>query len=218
MGWGVTVILETARIVAAFPGSTKLVPAMPPWGLAMMVSGGLWLMLWRGRWRLWGLPVVALGVVSLAFTVRPDILVDDQGKLMAVREASGGLSLSTKTSSKFDAGVWLRREGLTESTAWPREGKSADGMLSCDRQGCLYRTGGHTVALAKGRDALAEDCQIADIVITPEKAPRGCRGPLLIDRWRLLRGGAHALYLSGPEPRIETVAADRGRRPWVPSR
>ena len=34
MGWGVTVILETARIVAAFPGSTKLVPAMPPWGLA----------------------------------------------------------------------------------------------------------------------------------------------------------------------------------------
>ena len=135
MGWGVTVILETARIVAALPGSTKLVPAMPPWGLALMVSGGLWLMLWRGRWRLWGLPVVALGVMSLAFTLRPDVLIDDQGKLMAVREASGGLSLSTKTSSKFDAGVWLRRDGLTESTAWPREGKSADGMLSCDPSG-----------------------------------------------------------------------------------
>ena len=218
MGWGVTVILETARIVAAFPGSTKLVPAMPPWGLALMVSGGLWLMLWRGRWRLWGLPVVALGVLSLAFVSRPDILVDDQGKLMAVRDASGGLTLSTKTSSKFDAGVWLRRDGLTESTAWPREGKSADGMLSCDRQGCLYRSGGHTVALAKGRDALAEDCQISDIVITPDPAPRGCRAPVVIDRWRLLRGGAHALYLSGPEPRIETVGAERGRRPWVPQR
>lgn len=218
MGWGVTVILETARIVAALPGSTKLVPAMPPWGLALMVSGGLWLMLWRGRWRLWGLPVVALGVMSLAFTLRPDVLIDDQGKLMAVREASGGLSLSTRTSSKFDAEVWLRRDGLTESTAWPREGKSADGMLSCDPQGCLYRSGGHTVVLAKSRDALAEDCRLADIVITSDPAPKGCRAPIVIDRWRLLRGGAHALYLSGPEPRVETVAAERGFRPWVPQR
>lgn len=218
MGWGVTVILETARIVAALPGSTKLVPAMPPWGLALMVSGGLWLMLWRGRWRLWGLPVIALGVMSLAFTLRPDILIDDQGKLMAVREASGGLALSSKTSGKFDAGVWLRRDGSTESTVWPREGRSADGMLSCDRQGCLYRRGGYTVVLAKSRDALAEDCRIADIVITPDPAPRGCRAPVVIDRWRLLRGGAHALYLLGPEPRVETVTAERGIRPWVPQR
>ena len=137
---------------------------------------------------------------------------------MAVRDASGGLTFSTKISSKFDAGVWLRRDGLTEGTAWPREGKSADGMLSCDHQGCLYRNGGHTVALAKGRDALAEDCSIVGIVITSDPAPRRCRAPVVIDRWRLLRGGAHALYLSGAEPRIETVGAERGRRPWVPQR
>jgi competence protein ComEC len=218
MGWGVTVILETARIVAAFPGSTKLVPAMPPWGLWLIVSGGLWLMLWRGRWRYWGVPVAALGVLSLAFVVRPDILVDDEGKLMAVRDASGGLALSSKVSGRFTAGVWLRRDGLTEGDSWPREGKSADGMLACDRQGCLYRTGNHTVALAKNREALVEDCQVADVVISPAPAPKGCRAPVVIDRWHLLSGGTHAIYLSGPEPRIETVGAERGQRPWVPAR
>ena len=96
--------------------------------------------------------------------------------------------------------------------------RGADGTLTCDRQGCLYRTGSHTVALAKGREALAEDCQIADIVISAEAAPKGCRAPVVIDRWRLLSGGAHAIYLSGREPRIETVGAERGQRPWVPAR
>jgi competence protein ComEC len=59
---------------------------------------------------------------------------------------------------------------------------------------------------------------MADVVITPDPAPRGCRPPVVIDRWRLLHGGAHALYLSGPQPRVETVAAERGLRPWVPHR
>jgi competence protein ComEC len=157
-------------------------------------------------------------VLSLAFVVRPDILVDDEGKLMAVRDASGGLALSSKVSGRFTAGVWLRRDGLTEGDSWPREGKSADGMLACDRQGCLYRTGNHTVALAKNREALVEDCQVADVVISPAPAPKGCRAPVVIDRWHLLSGGTHAIYLSDPEPRIETVGAERGQRPWVPAR
>lgn len=217
MGWGVTVILETARIVAALPGSTKLVPAMPPWGLALMVSGGLWLMLWRGRWRLWGLPVIALGVMSLAFTLRPDILIDDQGKLMAVREASGGLALSSKTSGKFDAGVWLRRDGSTESTVWPREEERrryaqlrSAGMPLPTRR--LYRRSREEPGCAGG--GLPDSGYRDHARSGAKRMPRPCCDRPLAPAARWC---PRALPL-GPEPRVETVTAERGIRPWVPQR
>ena len=59
-----------------------------------------------------------------------------------------------------------------------------------------------------------EDCAVADIVISADPAPRGCAA-LVIDLWRLRRDGAHAIRLSPESVRIDTVAADRGRRPWT---
>ena len=53
---------------------------------------------------------------------------------------------------------------------------------------------------AKDREALVEDCQVADVVISPVPAPKGCRAPVVIDRWRLLSGGAHAILPCGTAP------------------
>ncbi len=49
LGWGVEVMIRTAETVAAWPGAVTIVPAMPLWGLAGVVFGGLWLCLWRRR-------------------------------------------------------------------------------------------------------------------------------------------------------------------------
>lgn len=214
MGWGVTVIIETARITAALPGASQLVAAMPGFALPVMVFGGLWLALWRQWWRLLGIAPMAAGLLTLALDDRPDILVDEAGKLMAVRDASGALTLSSRNAGRFTAEVWLRRDGALEADTWPREGTGAGGMLACDRSGCLYRAKGHTVALARARQAPVEDCAVADIVISADPAPRGCAA-LVIDLWRLRRDGAHAIRLSPESVRIDTVAADRGRRPWT---
>ncbi|UEM23884.1 ComEC family competence protein [Skermanella mucosa] len=215
MGWGVTVIIETARVTAGLPGASQLVAAMPGFALPVMVCGGLWLALWRQWWRLLGIPPMAAGLLTLMLDDRPDIMVDGAGKLMAVRDASGALALSSRTAGRFAAEVWLRRDGAQEADTWPREGIGAGGMLSCDRAGCLYRSKGHTVALAKARQALAEDCAVVDIVISADPAPRGCAAGLVIDLWRLRRHGAHAIRLSPGSVRVDTVAADRGLRPWT---
>ncbi|MSO65247.1 MAG: ComEC/Rec2 family competence protein [Alphaproteobacteria bacterium] len=45
MGWGIDVILWTAREVAAWPDATFLAPAMPGWGLASSALGLCWLCL-----------------------------------------------------------------------------------------------------------------------------------------------------------------------------
>ncbi|MEK9724296.1 MAG: hypothetical protein VW405_12565 [Rhodospirillaceae bacterium] len=57
-----------------------------------------------------------------------------------------------------------------------------------------------------------------DLVISLVPLRGHCGGSVVIDRFDLWRGGAHAVWLDGGRIRIRTVAAARGRRPWVAGR
>lgn len=214
MSWGVWIIVEAARWVAALPGATALVPAMPTAGIVAVTLGGLWLALWSGRWRLFGLIAVAGGMASPFLAPRPDLLVSGDGKSMAVRAADGALSLSSERGGR-SAEEWLRRDGRYQPSApWPDRGDGAGGLLTCDLSACLYHRDGHTLSLIRLPDALPEDCGVAEGVITAEPS-RGCRAPLVIDRWSLRREGALALYVSPQGVRVVSVREVQGDRPWT---
>lgn len=71
------------------------------------------------------------------------------------------------------------------------------------------------IALVRLPDALPEDCARADIVISAVPAFRRCKGPLLvIDRFDLWRGGAHAVWLGKDSVTMLSVAQGQGLRPW----
>jgi ComEC/Rec2-related protein len=63
MGWGVEGLNAIARHVADWPQAAMLVPSLPGTSLWLLTVGGLWLCLWRRRWRLAGLPVAPTGGV-----------------------------------------------------------------------------------------------------------------------------------------------------------
>lgn len=215
MGWGTGGLIEIARTVQALPGSSTMLPSMPPSALILIALGGLWLCLWRRRWRYFGLVAVAAGMLSVTLVRPPDILIDGKGALMAVMDGQGRLVMSSaRKAVKSD--IWLRRAGQRESVRWPRNGSGAGGRLRCDGIGCIYRASGHTVAPVNTRDALGEDCRVASVVIsrTPVRSWT-CRGPLaVIDRFKLWREGPHAVWLMPGSVHIESVARSTGRRPW----
>lgn len=217
MGWGVEAVIAVAREVAAWPGAVTLLPAMPAVGLFAVAMGGLWLALWRGRWRYWGVVGVVVGLASGAWVRPPDVMVDDSGRLMAVRGADGALAVSSRRLGRFDAEVWLRRSGQEEAPAlWPAAGTPGDGSLACDALGCIYRTAGHTIALVRDEGALADDCRLADVVVASVPVRRPCpSATVVIDRFDLWREGAHALWLAADGVRVENVNGVRGDRPWV---
>ncbi len=216
MAWGTEVIIRVAETVAAWPGSVSLLPAMPTWGLTLVTLGGLWLCLWRGRWRLWGLAAAAIGVASIALTDVPDILVDGRGRLLAVRTDSGVLAVSSTRAERFSREIWLRRAGQKVPAPWPDSGPGADGRMTCDSMGCIYRVRGYVVALVRLPDALFEDCRVADVVISSVPVRRRCASArIVIDRFDLWRHGGHALWLEEDGVRVESVSRYRGRRPWV---
>jgi len=212
MGWGVDAVILVARTVAGWPGAVVLIPAMPGIALAVITAGGLWLCLWRGRWRRAGIAVVVAGAALVPLAPPPDLLVDDSGRLVALRGADGALALSTRRTAKFEGDIWLRRNAQFEAARWP-EGTDD---LACDALGCIWRTRGQVVALVSRAEALADDCAGATVVVSQVPAPRSCRGPLaVIDRWSLWRDGAHAIWLSPDGVRVESARGVAGDRPWV---
>lgn len=217
MGWGIEAVIAVARWISALPGAVALVPAAPTAALVTVALGGLWLCLWRRRWRYLGTVPIAAGFASVALMTPPDLLVDGSGRLFALRGPDGRLALSSERAG-LTGETWLRRSG--EGTPLPLAALHAagEGALRCDRLGCIYAAKGFRIALVHDRAALAEDCGRADVVIARVAVTRRlCRGPaLVIDRWRLWRDGAHALWLAPGGIRVESVAAARGDRPWSP--
>ncbi|GAB4225441.1 MAG: ComEC/Rec2 family competence protein [Kiloniellaceae bacterium] len=218
MGWGVGLLLGVAEAVAAWPAASLRVPAMPDWGLALVVLGGLWLCLWQRPWRWPAVAMVLLGALSPLTFVPPDLLVGGDGRQVAVRDPEGLLWLPSQRGSRFVLDTWQRHSFAAETVTWPRLGKAAGERLSCDPLGCLYREAGATAVLLLDPRAAAEDCPLAEVVVSLEPLRRQpCRGPaLVIDRFDLWRGGAQAIWLTPEGPRIETVAGQQGARPWSP--
>jgi competence protein ComEC len=215
MGWGIEGVIWIAQAVAGWPGAVLLLPAMPLAGLILVTLGGLWLCLWRRPWRYWGMVGIVLGMASMLLTQTPDILVAEDGKLVAVKAADGQLVLNSRRDS-LATETWLRRAGQSESDRWPSQGEGAGGLLTCDSLGCLYRQAGHNVALAWSTEALLEDCAEADLVISLEPVRKPCpSAKRVIDRFDLWRQGGHAIWLRPGFIEVETVAERRGNRPWV---
>ena len=218
MGSGVDLIIGIAQKIAGWEGAVLTVPAMPTAALALIGIGGLWLCLWRKNWRFGGGIVVAIGLSTVFFTSTPDIVVDEKGKLFAVRGETGILHLSSRCVSKFAGKSWLRRVGQRSDIKqdWPKHGFSGDKSISCDRLGCIFTKRGRKIALITDSQAIPEDCRSAEIIVSAVPVPWSCpSAKLVIDRFDLWRNGAHAIWLTEDGIIVENVNTKRGRRPWV---
>ncbi|MBL8661122.1 MAG: ComEC/Rec2 family competence protein [Rhodospirillales bacterium] len=216
MGWGVGAVIATAETVAGWPGAVALLPAMPLFGLAALSFGGLWLCLWRGRWRYAGGSLIVAGLVGIAIARPPDILVDGHARMIGVRTPDGGLALSQTRAARFEQASWLRRAGLREASPWAGATAGGSAFIRCDGSGCTVEIKERTVALMLRADAAADDCRIADILISLVPVPGACPSPrVIVDRFDLWRNGAHAIWLNANGAEVRSVNGLRGNRPWV---
>ena len=218
MAWGIDAVLATAETVGGWPGSSIQVKAMPGWGLAAVAVGGLWLCLWRGRARWIGLSGIVAGLLLTLFSVPPTILIDGEGRLIALRTPDGSMSLSSGRTARFAAGIWMERAGVAHADRWPK-GESPDGRMRCDALGCIYDGQHHKVAFVRDARAFADDCAPGMTVVSMVPARWHCRSAgTVVDRFDLWRNGAHAIWLREAGIRVLSVREARGDRLWAPPR
>jgi competence protein ComEC len=242
-GLGIDTMTAVAVRVAALPGAVAAIPSVPLGALLAMVAGGLWLLLWRGRWRLLGLAGIALGLALAPQMDHPALIVGHDG-LLAARVDGTRLSSPASRRGSFELSRWLEADGDRRTTTDAATGAG----YRCDGLGCTATLDGLRVSAVRHPAALAEDCRTAHVVVTPLRAPATCRAapaatrirtgmgtgigpdagssagsPVVVDRTAIERHGVHALYLAPPSPtdtnptarlRIVTVADLRGSRPW----
>ncbi len=212
-------LLALARWTAAQPGAVTMFPTMGRGLFLLFVGGGLWLALWRGRVRLWGLIPAAVSALGLAFLSPPDVLVSGDGRHVGVIE-DGGRTLLMLRDERSD----YTRDNLAEVA-----GMRGDPVLletwpgaRCNDDFCavtLVRDGRATkLLLSRGKDyvpwkTLAAACAQADIVVADRMLPRSCAPRWLkADRMLLSRTGGLAIDLTRRQ--VDTVAAGQGAHGW----
>ena len=119
MATGVSILATVAGEVASWPGAVTVHSKLPMSEFLISMVGGFWLCLMGGIWR-WS-----------------DILINDTGKLFAVRLPDGRLGLSHTSRNKFAASKWLQEDGQRNLVHWSQN-FGAKASVPCDGLGCLY--------------------------------------------------------------------------------
>jgi competence protein ComEC len=199
--------------VAHLPGAATMMAVWPESALLLVVLGGLWILLWRARWRWLGLVPITAGLLAAALATPPDILVTRDGRDVAVRLTSGRLAFLRPPKDDYAAQSWLQRDG--DARTPDQAVASAQQGVRCDSYGCVARLGdGELLAAPLRFEALGEDCLRAAIMIAAVPTRHLCNGPrLVLDRFDLAKNGAVAIHL-GRALDIRTVDGERGIRPW----
>jgi competence protein ComEC len=216
MGWGIDVTIWVAQHVSALPGDVWAMPRLPLAGLLMISFGGLWLCLWRGRWRRWGLAAIIAGFATMMLTRPPDVVIADGGRFVAARAADGRYFVSADKGEKIVRSLFVSETGAALAP-WPAAGSGTESGLDCAGDLCRYGARSRHVAIVTGLSALPLKCGGIDAIVSRVPAGFRCRSFVpVIDRIDSWRRGAVALWLDPDGVAVESANESRGERPWVP--
>ena len=218
VGLSLDLLLAIAHVTANQPGAVKLVPSIGLPTVLTFVAGALWLALWRGRARLYGLIGLLAGSVMLAGASAPDILVSRDGRDVGLVDANGVLYALRPDGSSY------AKDNLTELAGtdaaplsmenWPGARCSPDFCsLPMPRGERVWH-----VLVARSRNRiderqLAAACELSDIVIADRWLPRSCTPRWLkSDRRFLSDNGGLSIFLDREE--VRTVSAGPSDHGW----
>ncbi|PXW71326.1 competence protein ComEC [Blastomonas natatoria] len=217
-GTAIRALIDLAHAVADTPGAVALFPRTGGHVFALFVVGGLWLALWRTRWRWLGLVPAALASFLVAVQPVPDLLVTGDGQHVAINAADGPMVLLRRGTGEYAL------QSLSEGAAFQGQAIAIEDWpgARCNADFCSLALASHAgnVAVLIGRSrervperALAAACRRADIVIAGRWLPKSCRPRWLkADRAMLGRTGGLAIYLGNRT--VRTVARDHAGHPW----
>jgi len=212
-------LIALAHGVADAPGAVATMPSFPPWGFALAILGGLWMLLWQTRWRRAGAVPLMIGIAALLAAPRPDLLVTGDGRHIAAAQPDGSYALLRDRAGDYVRDMVAEAAGIDA----PLLALADLDHVECNRDFCRWAQGkgaSRRVILAShGRDRIegadmAAACAAADVVISDRWLPRECVGRwMTIDRDSLAETGGLALYL-GDAPRAVAALRAGDEHPW----
>lgn len=221
-GLSLEFLLWIARTVAVWPGAVAALPSVPVAAFGLMIYGGLWVMLWRGHWRVVGFVPISIGALWALLTPPPDVLVTGDGMHLAVRGDDGQLATLRPRAGDYVRSIISERFGDLGEL----EDLDTLSGAACTEDLCRIdiKRGDRSWRVAATRSryllpykSFRAECAAADIIVSDRRLPPWCTPRWIkADRSFLVRTGGLAVTLAGAK--AETVAETEGEHPWVVAR
>jgi hypothetical protein len=212
MGYGLEWMDRVSLWVANLPGAVGHVTSFGAGPLLLETAGLLLIGLLKTPLRWSGAAMALAGVIWSVYLPRPDVFVSDDGRVFAVRGASGQLAFHHTGGDTFAVKEWLS----ADADARDYHDRALGEGIACDPYGCIGELGdGRLVAYDLTPDAFEEDCRRAVLIVTPRDAPADCAAQV-ISRGLWRQRGALALLREGAGFAIEGTRPANYDRPWSP--
>jgi competence protein ComEC len=195
-------LLYIAATVASWPGANIWIAHPPLFAFTLIVLGGLWFSLWLQPWRNWGLLPIGIGCVAAFWGEPPHLLIDGQGKLVALYDGHT-LHLSSTRKGKFTAESWKKHLAAQDTKA-----------MACKEGICHAAFQEAPLIISYEREN--QPCLKNAVLIRLHPSQMACpEAKFTLDWYDLWRGGGHALWLTPESVQVEKVSAVQGQRPWT---
>jgi ComEC/Rec2-related protein len=204
MGHGIDAVTRIASWFARHTAGdiTGLVPAN---ALACLALALVILVIATTRWRLAAIPFVMAASVFLWDRRLPDIMVSEDGGLVAVRTSDGNLAVNRMRPNDFVIGDW-EKTSLAKGWLPPEEASrlnqaAFDKRFVCVDGLCVARSAKNVnVAIVSDKERLQDACAMASIVIVSDPTVKSaCHGlsKTVITAQRLALRGTAFVYVQG---------------------
>jgi competence protein ComEC len=207
---GLALMVETAQTIAHWPNAVIHVPDMGVLAVLFITAGGLWLCLWRRRWRFYGLGSAVIGLVVAFFHPRPDVWVEQQGRLVGLQMDDGTFYVTSKRAGKFAHDMWLQKAGIKNS----RNLKDASPyVVHCKDETCTYEKNGTRLTFSAHHKFWTPP-KCGDITINLAKEPVKCEQGIVISSKELSENGSYAIWLDKGKIELSSAGETDKGRPW----
>ena len=198
--------------IAAWPYANGMVPQPSLLGVSLMVAGAMFICLVLGAFRWLGVVLIVMGLYLSANTHLPDILIEDRGSNVAIRDDVGNYVLADASKGKFAAEKWLQSNGQVETM----DASAARPGWTCAENMCFSDLASMSVGYLHEPADAEWECPPTAIIIADFPLRENCaEARLKIDRFDVWKFGAHAIYINGDVANVKTAKGEQGDRPWV---
>ncbi len=211
LGISIEMLLSTAHWTSSFDPAILSIGKITLSSVIIFTFAALILFFTRRPFIYLAIPLIIIALATARPGEKPALYVGSTGDIIALRGNDGQLYAPDGRKSKFVLQNWLKADGDPKDQS---EIRNSDKLI-CDESACSGQTANKTVTLLKNIDALAEECERADILIYKHSITRPCPNPeLILTKTELSKLGPHTIYIKDGKTRVERANDFRNNRIW----